>query len=231
MADQHTTQTERLAWLAGIWDGEGHISIRRTVSKKSGKPQYSPRVGLTNSNMPIISRARQLLDSLDIEYSFREKGSGGPDGSLRKTGTIRIETLENASRLLTYLKPHLVGKRVQAEDLLELCHRRITAFSRKDPNSRRTYTQKDFELVISILEANRDIRGSAETVRQDAHRAWVIRQAAGELGRCDNCGTPFARRDPRGRFCSGKCRKTAWRKRRASIYPEAWRQLALPSAS
>jgi len=231
MANQHTTQTERLAWLAGIWDGEGHISIKRTALKKRGKPQYSPRVGLTNSNMPIISRARQILDSLDIEYSFREKSSGGPDGSLRKTWAISIETLENASRLLTYLKPHLIGKLVQAEDLLELCHRRISGFNRKDPNSTRKYTQKDFELVISILEANGDVRGSAETVRQDAHRAWVIRQAAGELGRCDNCGTPFVRRDPRGRFCSNKCRKTAWRKRRASIFPETWRQLVLPSAS
>jgi hypothetical protein len=181
--------------------------------------------------MPIISRARQILDSLEIDHSFRENTSGGFEGSLRKTWVIRIATLENASRLLTYLKPHLVGKRVQAEELLDFCHRRISGFSRKDPNSRRRYTQKDFELVISILKANGDIRGTAETVRQDAQRAWVIRQAAGELGRCENCGTPFERRDPRGRFCSYKCRKTAWRKRRASASPEAWRQLPLPSAS
>ncbi len=206
--------TERyLAWLAGIWDGEGHISIRRTVLKKSGKPQYSPRVGLTNSNMLIISRARQILDNLEIEYFFRQKGSGGFEGSLRKTFVISIETLENARKLLTYLKPHLVGKLVQAEAMLEFCHRRISGFSRKDPNSRRRYAQKDFELVISIFKANGDIRGTTKTVRQDTQMASVLRRAAGKRLRCETCGTRFERSDPRKRFCSYKCKNAASRKR------------------
>lgn len=199
--------------------------------KKSGKPQYSPRVGLTNSNVHVISMARQVLDALGIDYSFREKGSGGFKGSLRKTWLISIETLENAIRLLTPLKPHLIGKLVQAEDLLEFCHRRISGFSRKDPNPRRKYTQKDFELVISILEANGDIRKSAETVREDARRAWLMKRCAEEIIRCEYCGTHFERGDPRRRFCGFNCKNASWRKRRTSISPEARGQLLLPSGS
>ncbi|MFB3075956.1 MAG: DUF2116 family Zn-ribbon domain-containing protein, partial [Candidatus Methylomirabilales bacterium] len=31
---------------------------------------------------------------------------------------------------------------------------------------------------------------------------------------CATCGTPFELKRPEGRFCSDKCRATAWRKRR-----------------
>jgi predicted nucleic acid-binding Zn ribbon protein len=35
-----------------------------------------------------------------------------------------------------------------------------------------------------------------------------------ELRTCEVCGTAFTPGHPRGRFCSGKCRSTAWWARR-----------------
>jgi hypothetical protein len=40
-------------------------------------------------------------------------------------------------------------------------------------NERRKYTERDFELVRLVYEANGDIRGTSETIREDAQRAMI----------------------------------------------------------
>ncbi len=171
MGNQQVTQTE-LAWLAGIWDGEGHFSIRRTVQPK-GAPQYSPRLGVTNSNTEILARVRQILDKLGVGYYFREKGEGGFEGSNKQTWVIAVETMSNSVKVITAIKPYLVGKTFQADCILEYCNRRILKFDRKKGNKHRQYEARDFELVTCVYEANGDIRGTSETIAQDAHRAMI----------------------------------------------------------
>ena len=173
MGNQQVTQTD-LAWLAGMWDADGHFSIRRVVLSKSKTPQYSPRLGLTNCNTQILSRARQILDSLDIGHYFREKPDGGFPGSNRQTWVIAVETMTNAVKLITAIRPYLVGKCFQADCILEYCDRRIKVSDRKKHNNAsRKYTQREYELIRSVFDANGDIRGTSETIRQDAQRAMV----------------------------------------------------------
>lgn len=172
MDDQQVTQTD-LAWLAGMWDADGHFSIRRTVLKHGNTPQYSPRLGVTNCNTQILSRIRQILDDLSINYYFREKGKGGFEGSSRQTWVISIETMTHASRLITYIKPYLVGKIFQADCIHEYCERRLKYASRKMTNAKRKYKKRDYDLVESVYEANGDIRGTSQTIRQDAQRAMI----------------------------------------------------------
>jgi hypothetical protein len=151
MDNQQVTQTD-LAWLAGIWDGEGHFSIRRTMLS-SKTPQYSPRLGITY---------------------FREKGEGGFDGSSKQCWVIAIETMSNAVRAIVAVRPYLVGKCFQADCVLEYCERRLKVADRKRHNNdARKYTERDFKLIEMVFEANGDIRGTSETIRQDAHRAMI----------------------------------------------------------
>lgn len=163
------------AWLAGIWDGEGHISIRRTILQKNRKPQFSPRCGMTNTNTQIVNRVRQILDGLGITYYFGEKPpqENHLPRSLKQCWVVEIHTLPGALKLLAVIRPYLVGKGFQADCVLEFCERRLKMFDRHSPNSARVYTPKDFELVGSILEANGDVKGISETVRQDALRARI----------------------------------------------------------
>lgn len=171
MDNQQLTQTD-LAWLAGIWDGEGHISIRRCLL--GGKrPQYSPRVGVTNTNVQILSRVRQILDQLGVAYYFREKGEGGFEGSHKQCWVVSVETLTNAHKLLATIRPYLIGKGFQADCIIEFSERRLRLNDRKRANSYRKYEPRDYELAISTLEANGDIRGSSQTIRDDAHRAMI----------------------------------------------------------
>lgn len=56
---------EELSWLAGIIDGEGHIFVRKQY--EGGGHLY--RVGITNSDIGIISEVKKILDSMHIRYS------------------------------------------------------------------------------------------------------------------------------------------------------------------
>lgn len=172
MGNQQVTQTD-LAWLAGIWDGEGHFSIRRTVLKNGNSPQYSPRIGITNSNVQILTKVREILDALDIGYYFKEKEQGGFEGSEKQTWVVSVETMINAVKVITAIKPYLVGKIFQANCILEYCERRLKYADRKKGNAERKYSERDFDLVRKVYEANGDIRGTSETIRKDAQRAMV----------------------------------------------------------
>lgn len=174
MDNQQVTQTQ-LAWLAGMWDGEGHFSMRRTVLKAYNTPQYSPRVGLTNSNTAMLSEARRILDALGISYFFREHSAGGGfDGSSKQVWQISIETLTHAKALITAIRPYIIGKGFQADCISEFCERRLLLADRKKHNNAaRKYQARDFELVRSVYDANGDIRGTSETIAQDAQRAMI----------------------------------------------------------
>lgn len=165
------TQTD-LAWLAGICDGEGHFSIRRVVLK-SKTPQYSPRIGITNSNVQILSKVRFIIDALGIGHYFREKDEGGFAGSSKQCWVIAIETMTSAVKFITHIRPYLIGKGFQADCILEYCERRIKYFDRSKGNAARKYTERDYNLVRLVYEANGDIRGTSETIRQDAQRAMI----------------------------------------------------------
>lgn len=172
MGNQQVTQTD-LAWLAGIWDGEGHFSIRRTILHRGNSPQYSPRLGVTNSNVQILTKAREILDTLGIGYYFREKDQGGFDGSQKQVWLIAVETMVNAVKVITAIRPYLVGKTFQADCILEYCERRLMVAGRKKGNKIRKYAARDYELVEKVFNANGDIRGTSETIRQDAQRAMI----------------------------------------------------------
>ena len=174
MDNQQLTQTS-LAWLAGVWESEGHFSVRRSLQKHNeNRPQYSPRIGLTNTNTLLLGEARRILDILGIEYYFREKGHGGFDGSTKQCWVIEICTMVNSVRLIAAIYPYLISKRFQAESIMEFCQRRLKVVDRrKNNNDKRRYTPEEFELVIGILKANGDCRGSSETWRQDAQRAMI----------------------------------------------------------
>jgi hypothetical protein len=52
-----------LVWLAGIFDGEGHITLHQ---KQGG---FHPiRIGFTNTNLAIIKEIQRLLSALNIFY-------------------------------------------------------------------------------------------------------------------------------------------------------------------
>lgn len=111
--------SEQLAYLAGLFDGEGHIAIHRSKGKPGGaKHYYCLRVTLAMSHFPIIERMQELsgLGSLMVSKLVPKAGSDKTPN--RPMVSWRI-TSRQAEQLLTALLPYLKVKREEAELALE----------------------------------------------------------------------------------------------------------------
>jgi len=178
MGNPQVTQIE-IAWLAGIWDGEGTISVRR--NKKIN--QFSPRVTMVNTNAAIIRKVADILTRMGIGHYLREKGEGGFSGSSRQCWIVSIETLEGAKQFLKNVRPLLVGKTYQAELLEMFVRSRISRRSLVTRNSECRYSEDELDAVTLLYRANGDQRGTSETVREaSANNRVMIQSTALETG-------------------------------------------------
>src|SRR3990167_10291833 len=136
---------QRLAWLAGILDGEGYVSATINVLRagkkrtKVGRPKagmplelkdvterslrFQVRVG--NTDAAMIREIASIADSIGIKYfifSYCPKQRG--DGRYKELFGIHFHGKDRTKLLLTAVLPWLVTKRPQAELLLEMITRR-----------------------------------------------------------------------------------------------------------
>ena len=136
---------QRLAWLAGILDGEGYVSAtitktragrkRTTIGRpKAGMPlewkdtyerslRFQVRVG--NTDAAMIREIASIADSIGIKYFIfshcpKQRGAG----KYKELFGIHFHGKDRTKRLLTAVLPWLVTKRPQAELLLEMIIRR-----------------------------------------------------------------------------------------------------------
>lgn len=102
------------AYLAGIIDGEGCISIY----KRNG--YYVPSISISNTNETLIVHIKKILDQNNIGYCVefqhrKERGNRKP------AWLIRIESRPRVISLLNFVFPYLVGKLSQAKLVYEFC--------------------------------------------------------------------------------------------------------------
>ena len=142
------TQAE-LGWLAGLWDGEGSITMFRHY-EQGRERHYVPVVCLTNTDPTIINHAVALLDRLGVRMRV---------GILRKSDGKNAECYQIITnkhsvigRFLKSLSPYLIGKRPQAGLLLRFVNSRIEAASNASANR---FAKYDVDLADKIEE---DIR-------------------------------------------------------------------------
>ena len=136
---------ERLAWLAGIIDGEGYVSATLTKTRAGrrrkcvGRPKrgvayewrdcyersmrFQVRVG--NTDAAMIREIASIADSLGVSYfvfSHNPKQRGR--GKHKELFGIHFHGKDRTKRLLTAVLPWLITKRPQTELLLEMIARR-----------------------------------------------------------------------------------------------------------
>ena len=119
------TDREKYAWLAGLLDGEGCLSIRTTVWKKSddylvGK-SYMPVMLITNSDMGLLQEVLEQCKLPNRIYVNRPSNHGRlgkkPQGEV-------IFCPEKIREFLPKMMPFLVIKKRQAEIILEMLDRK-----------------------------------------------------------------------------------------------------------
>lgn len=102
------------AWLAGIIDGEGCISLFKRST------YYVPSVKVANTNEKLINRCKELLNEAEIEYCIRYSDRGERKNA-KPAWEIVMESRPRVIAFLNLILPYLVSKDEQAKLVLDWC--------------------------------------------------------------------------------------------------------------
>ena len=140
-----------LAYLAGLWDGEGYIGINKNLRKGSyrhSKFDLTAVMTLVNTDLNIINKCVQILDYHNISAHLRFQDDGHPKHAVRYNVTISKKSA--MKRLLELLIPFLVGKRSRAELMLRFIN---AGLQRAKLNH--AFTDEEILLAEQLKELNR----------------------------------------------------------------------------
>lgn len=139
-------QQERIAFVAGLIEGEGTITISVLHNKSSRNGiRIRPMIVINNTSKELIDFTMDLLHSLDCAayvYWRMQKSSPAKIAAIQIIGYWRIK------RFLDLILPWLISKKQQAQLVLSLCNRRCYV------KSNEPYEDADFELAEKIKELN-----------------------------------------------------------------------------
>ena len=103
----------KYAWLAGIIDGEGTITITRQWRTKSYS--YRPEIHITNTSSLMLNEAVSIME---IAVGKKPKIFSTNNGNKREVYRVRFQDRNSCFNLIKLLLPHLIAKKAQAELLL-----------------------------------------------------------------------------------------------------------------
>lgn len=131
-------KSEKLAYIAGLVDGEGLISIN------GGKGGFSKFVNIYNSDRQMLEFVQETMG-----FGFIKEKPVDPDNPQKIKVCPSWEVYRHTERyeFLRAILPYLITKRDRAEYMLE-----FTASRMENPRS--PYTRRELELIVGICEAN-----------------------------------------------------------------------------
>lgn len=142
----------KIGWLVGMIEGEGCITLSKSgkVKNKIGN-KLSPYISITNTDKRLIDRAIEIVKSFDLPfYLDQRKYNNGLKWKDRFT--IQVYGLKRSKIWLELITKYLVGKRRQAEILLEFIAQREKVLKLHPFN--KPYTDLEIRLYNQIRELN-----------------------------------------------------------------------------
>jgi len=140
----------QLSWLAGLWDGEGSITIFRQ-REKNGSVKLKPCLVLTNTDENIINHAVKILDSYEIKFHVIDYTRP----RCKRVYQLTTSKLENLNKFCEILTPYLVGKKAQAELLKRYVDSRIERIKIAGNNKHAVkYNEEELALQIKLQSLN-----------------------------------------------------------------------------
>jgi hypothetical protein len=124
------TIDHRIAWLAGIVDGEGWISVG--VEGVPGRRKWSARryiaarwqIGIANTDPAMLNEVMSIADILGAKCKFYDRADGPWRGNRKMQGRVAFETKDACATLLEALLPYLITKRARAILMLRAIEQR-----------------------------------------------------------------------------------------------------------
>lgn len=117
---QSNVREADLAYLAGLWDGEGTFGMQSKLNTAS-KVAYSAYVSIANTNRKLIVRVQDILSAMKIKTTVRDRQRGNNSKVITE---IAISKSEGKKLLIESLIPFVIGKQNVANVILEFLKRR-----------------------------------------------------------------------------------------------------------
>jgi len=160
------TQAVQIAYLAGIYDGEGTIRINKCgtamyrAKHKTINPTYIAHLCLGM----IDKRIPELLCKVFGGHMRYERAPEGKNcrGVWRWESTGR----QNVTRIVTMLYPYLIVKKAQADVVLDLCNNWETPYSRSAGVGQREILRRE-QLYQKMKKLNAVGGAALSTERED----------------------------------------------------------------
>jgi len=157
MGNQQVTEYD-VAWLAGIYDGEGWFSLKHKHTNRDGWSGVNLSIGIVNTDSAIINRVDWLLDGIEVPHVIREK----VHDKWKTRYDIEVKKFSHAKVLISRLLPYLIGKRGQAELLLRFINRRLNL-----PKHSK-YKKEDIAIMQEYKTKYARTKGTSTTIRREA---------------------------------------------------------------
>lgn len=138
MDDQQARLDRLLYWLSGIVDGEGCILL--TWKKYKKYSNLEPMVTVSNTDPAILNNVCFVLRELRVGFYIPSRTS--------RTQEVVIKGFKRVERLLSFIVPTLVGKKDEANVVINFIN------SRKD-NPRWGYSESEIEAYQQCKDLKR----------------------------------------------------------------------------
>lgn len=152
---------DRIAWLAGLLDGEGYVGINiwRESKTLDARIKFRPSVQMSITDYLIYKKYIEIINELGIKNYIRLYKQD-------ETRRLRIETMvvnrQNVKRLLTAIRPFVTR-------LAEYCDIVLTFIEECESTNHINDKDKRYELALkydSVLKAMRQQSLPPETTKE-----------------------------------------------------------------
>jgi hypothetical protein len=150
---------QQLGYLAGIMDGEGTITFSYHKNRMSMPSAVTYVCVVANSNPLIIKGVTSLLGLIPVKYAVYTQRH---KRSVKESYLVQIRGMESAKLYIKMIRPYLIGKKQQADLLMEYLKRRKPHIKVK------SMTERDWQIIETVRHMNRNYGTSfpAETTRE-----------------------------------------------------------------
>lgn len=130
-----------LAWLGGIWDGEGSICLFQHKSEYENK--IKPIIVVVNTDLSILNKIRKILEEIGCKFVLTERKKIKAHHKL--TYTFSTSNSKYIKLFLENVLPHIHGeKQAKGEILLAYISQRMDKMERIPSKGSTPYDDKDW---------------------------------------------------------------------------------------
>ena len=143
-----------LAWLAGIIEGEGWVSlaiVRSLQKNKKYYPAFLPNIGVVNTDEKLMSKVEEIFNNLKLVYrkQTRESYIGSDNISRKKKWELSVASRINVINLANAILPYMYG--VKKERILKLFDfYKVRDTKPKNAGRKSTYGPEEYEIYKSL---------------------------------------------------------------------------------